>query len=124
MRRHSVRDLTRAVLAPAIVDERTSVALLLLRVFVGVAFLFHGAGKTENLNSFAAEFQIPLAFAAAAAFTQVGGGLLLLLGLCTPASAVALAINDGRRDVFRELKDLPRIRSCLYPAVFPRKLHR
>lgn len=89
--RKSVRDLTRAVLAPPIVPERTSVALLLLRVFVGVAFWFHGSGKTADLSAFATEFQIPLVLAAAAAYTQVAGGLLMVLGLCTPASALGLS---------------------------------
>ena len=93
MGRHWVWGVVRAVLVPPIVADRTSVALLLLRVFVGVAFCFHGSGKTAALSAFAAEFQIPLALAAVAAFAQVGGGLLMVLGLCTPVSALGLAVT-------------------------------
>jgi len=59
-------------------------------VFVGVAFWFHGSGKLVDLTAFAAEFQIPFALAAAAAYTQVFGALLLIVGLCTAAAALGL----------------------------------
>jgi putative oxidoreductase len=66
-------------------------ALLILRVFVGVAFLFHGYGKIVDIPAFAAEFGMPSAVAAAAAYTQFVGGLLLIVGLLTPLAGSAVA---------------------------------
>lgn len=77
--------------------DRISLGLLALRVFVGVAFWFHGFGKLELLTAFAAEFQIPLPLAGAAAYTQMIGALLLIAGLCTCRSA-GLGFDDGSCD--------------------------
>ena len=71
--------------------HRLDLALLMLRVFVGVAFWFHGSGKVVDLTAFAAEFQIPPTLAAAAAYTQVAGAWLLIAGLLTPAAGFGLA---------------------------------
>jgi putative oxidoreductase len=70
---------------------RGGAALLLLRSFIGVAFLFHGYGKMIDVHGFAAEFGIPLPVAAAAAYTQFIGGVLMILGAATPLAAAALA---------------------------------
>jgi putative oxidoreductase len=70
---------------------RAGAALLLLRSFVGVAFLFHGHGKMTDVHGFAAEFGMPLPVAAAAAYTQFIGGVLMILGAATPLAALALA---------------------------------
>ena len=66
-------------------------ALLILRVFVGVAFLFHGYGKIVDVPAFASEFGMPWAAAAAAAYTQFVSGLLLIVGLLTPLAGSAIA---------------------------------
>lgn len=66
-------------------------ALLILRVFVGVAFLFHGYGKIVDVPAFASEFGMPSAVAAFAAYTQFVGGLLLIVGLLTPLAGSAVA---------------------------------
>ncbi len=78
------------MVTPPMATDRISLGLLVLRVFVGVAFWFHGFGKLEQLTPFAAEFQIPLSLAAVAAYTQMIGALLLIAGLCTPAAALGL----------------------------------
>lgn len=70
---------------------RAGAALLFLRVFVGVAFIFHGYGKMADIPAFAAEFGMPLPVAAAAAYTQFIGGLLLILGALTPLAGTAIA---------------------------------
>lgn len=85
-----IRRALLAILIPPMGTDRISLGLLALRVFVGVAFWLHGFGKIEELNAFAAEFQIPLPLAAAAAYTQVIGALLLIAGLCAPAAALGL----------------------------------
>ncbi|WP_321474648.1 DoxX family protein [uncultured Paludibaculum sp.] len=78
-------------LYPAFLPGRQGVALLALRLVVGIAFLYHGSGKAADIAEFATEFQIPPLFAAAAAYTQVAGGVLLILGLATPVGAAAIA---------------------------------
>ncbi|MCI0422825.1 MAG: DoxX family protein [Acidobacteria bacterium] len=76
---------------PSFPSGRRGIALLLLRVFVGIAFLFHGYGKVVDIAGFAAEFGMPYLIAAAAACVQFGAGLLLILGLVTPLAGLALA---------------------------------
>jgi putative oxidoreductase len=75
--------------------HRLDLALLMLRVFIGVAFWFHGSSKVADVGAFAGDFQIPPLVAAVAAYTQVAGALLLIVGLLTPAAALALAGTMG-----------------------------
>ena len=85
------RALLSELLLPATFGRRASVALLLLRVFVGAAFWFHGSGKASHLAAFAEEFHTPLVLAAAAAYTQIAGAVLLIAGAFTPIAAFGLA---------------------------------
>lgn len=48
-------------------------------------------GKVTDLTGFAEEFGIPVTLAAAAAWTQVIGAVLLIGGLLTPLAAAGLA---------------------------------
>ncbi|MBY0504486.1 MAG: DoxX family protein [Bryobacteraceae bacterium] len=66
-------------------------AMLLLRCFVGVAFLFHGGGKTGELENFAREFDVPFALAAAAAYAQLLGAVILIVGIVTPMGSLLIA---------------------------------
>jgi putative oxidoreductase len=65
---------------PSFLSGRRGIALLLLRLFVGVAFLFHGYGKIVEIAGFAAEFGMPHLIAIAAAYVRFGAGLLLVVG--------------------------------------------
>jgi putative oxidoreductase len=85
-----IRSSVHQLFAPPRVAGRVSVALLLLRLFVGSAFWLHGSGKATDLAAFAADFHIPIALAAAAAYTQVIGALLLLAGVFTPVAALGV----------------------------------
>jgi putative oxidoreductase len=76
---------------PSFPKGRVGAALLLLRAFTGVAFLFHGYGKITDIAAFAEEFNIPVPLAACAAYAQLIGGLLLVVGLLTPAASLAVA---------------------------------
>ncbi len=90
--------MTRTILElayPPIATGRTGFALLLLRLFLAVAFCFHGYGKVADIASFAEEFHMPTLVAALAAYTQVAGALLLLAGFLTPAAATALGTTMG-----------------------------
>jgi putative oxidoreductase len=80
---------------PSFPGGRVGIALLLLRLFVGAAFLFHGSGKTGELESFAQEFGVPVPLAAAAAYGQLIGAILLILGLLTPLGAALIAGTMG-----------------------------
>jgi len=77
---------------PDWVRGRGAIGLLILRVTVGAAFMFHGwfkisAGATSWMGP---EAPVPGALQAAAAFSEFGGGLLLLLGLLAPLAGAAL----------------------------------
>jgi putative oxidoreductase len=68
-------------------------ALLLLRVFAGVAFVLHGWGKVINVSGFAAEQGVPVVLGAAAAYVQFIGRLLLVVGLLTPLAAFGIGVT-------------------------------
>ena len=73
-------------------NRRVGVALLLLRVFVGIAFIQHGSGKLMHPSEFAAEqFGIPIWLALATMLVQLSGGTLLILGALTPLAALGIA---------------------------------
>jgi putative oxidoreductase len=71
---------------PSVSNRRVAAALLLLRLFVGVAFIQHASGKLMHPAEFAAEFGIPVWLALVTMLTQlIGGGLLILEALTPPA---------------------------------------
>ena len=80
-----------ATVFPGFPGGRIGAALLMLRVFVGIAFLFHGRGKIVDLPAFMAEFRLPMSVAAGAAWVQFLGGALLMAGLFTPLAGAGLA---------------------------------
>lgn len=80
-----------AILCPTYAHGRAGLALLLLRVLVGTAFLFHGSGKAGELEAFAREFNIPVSAATFAAYAQLAGGVLLISGLFTWLGAALIA---------------------------------
>lgn len=66
-------------------------ALLLLRVVVGLAFMFHGWGKIQNpFGWMGPEGFAPGFLQALAALSEFGGGLALILGLLTPLACLGL----------------------------------
>ena len=94
--------LTRTILGGPAGPWATEIALLVLRVSLGLYIaLGHGLGKlppseqfigmTEGLGFTAA----PTFFAWAAALTEFAGGLLLALGLLTRPTALGLVFNMG-----------------------------
>src|SRR5438093_4142400 len=81
----------RATIVPAVSNRRVGAALLLLRLFVGIAFIQHGSGKLLHPSEFAAEFGIPVWLGFAAMLTQLIGGILLIIGVLTPLAAMGIA---------------------------------
>jgi len=82
---------------PRFVGGAGALGLLILRVAVGAAFILHGWQKVQNATGWMPEgmpmpeiFKSPY-MQAAAACSEFGGGILLILGLLTPLAALALA---------------------------------
>ena len=76
---------------PIVLNAHVGAALLLLRFFVGIAFIQHGSGKLMHPAGFAAEFGIPVWLGLATMLTQLIGGILLILGALTPLAALGIA---------------------------------
>ncbi len=68
------------------------IALLLLRLVTGTAFILHGWGKIQHpLNWMGPDAPVPAVLQFLAAFSEFGGGIALILGLLTPLAALGLA---------------------------------
>ena len=65
-----------------------AVALLLVRLVMGVAFILHGWPKIQN--PFGWMQGVPSFLQALAALAEFGGGIALVLGLLTPIAALGL----------------------------------
>ena len=76
---------------PVISNPRVGLAVLLLRLFVGIAFIQHGSGKLLHPAEFAADFGIPVWLGLATMLTQLLGGILLIIGGLTPLAALSIA---------------------------------
>lgn len=70
----------------------TSVALLLARLLVGVAFILHGLGKIKDpFGWMGPDPFVPSLFVALAAVAEFGGGIALIVGLLTPLANLGIA---------------------------------
>jgi putative oxidoreductase len=68
------------------------VALLMLRVVAGLAFMLHGWGKIQNpFGWMGPDAWAPGVFQALAALSEFGGGLALVFGLLTPLASLGIA---------------------------------
>jgi putative oxidoreductase len=79
------------LMCPTVANSRIALALLILRWFVGIAFIQHGSGKLTHPSEFAAEFGIPVWLALATMLIQFVGGILLIIGALTPLAALGIA---------------------------------
>jgi putative oxidoreductase len=71
-----------------------SVGLLLLRLVVGVAFLYHGWPKIQNpLGWMGPHAPVPQIFQALAAVAEFGGGMALIAGLLTRLASLGITTN-------------------------------
>jgi putative oxidoreductase len=86
-----MRDKLQTWMFPTVTNTRLALALLILRSFVGIAFIQHGSGKLMHPSEFAAEFGIPVWLGLATMLTQFIGGILLILGALTPLAALGIA---------------------------------
>jgi putative oxidoreductase len=71
-----------------------STALLILRLIVGAAFLFHGWGKIQSPFSWMPpEAPVPGIFQFLAAISEFGGGIALIFGLLIPIAMLGLGVT-------------------------------
>ncbi|PTL75680.1 DoxX family protein [Vitiosangium sp. GDMCC 1.1324] len=67
-------------------------ALLLLRLIVGAAFVFHGWGKIQSpWGWMGPQSPVPGFFQFLAALSEFGGGIAWILGLLTPLASLGIA---------------------------------
>ncbi|MCO5143280.1 MAG: DoxX family protein [Oligoflexia bacterium] len=72
----------------------SSVALLILRLIVGVAFLYHGYGKIiAPFSWMPPDSPVPGFFQFLAALSEFGGGVCLIIGLVVPLAMLGLAFT-------------------------------
>jgi putative oxidoreductase len=70
---------------------RAGLALLVVRVVFGAAFVLHGLGKIQAPFSWMGpDAPVPGFLQALAALSEFGGGIALILGLLTPLAALGL----------------------------------
>ncbi len=74
--------------------QRMDIVLLLLRLVVGIAFMFHGYGKILNPMAWMGpDSAMPGFLQFLGAFSEFGGGLALVIGLLTPLASLGIAIT-------------------------------
>lgn len=66
------------------------IALLLLRVGVGVLFLIHGYPKVTHLKKWAKSIKMPIFLCFLSAWSMLGSGIFLILGLLTLLATLPL----------------------------------
>ena len=80
--------------APDLLTSRASLGLLALRVFAGIALMFHGWGKVQSPFSWMGpDSPIPGVLQGLAALSEFGGGLALILGLLTPLAMLGVLVT-------------------------------
>ncbi len=77
---------------PINLSARVSAGLLLLRLVIGLAFIFHGYGKIQNpFGWMGPDAKVPGFFQMLAAVSEFGGGIAWMLGFVTPLASFGLA---------------------------------
>jgi putative oxidoreductase len=91
--------MPKKLFAPGKDSTLTSLGLLVLRLWLGLAMFFnHGMDKLAHFGTYAAKFPDPLHIGATpglalVTFAETGGALLLALGLLTRFAALTLVVD-------------------------------
>jgi putative oxidoreductase len=73
------------------VGGRAALGLLIIRIIVGAALMFHGWGKIQTPFSWMPpDAPVPGFLQFLAALSEFGGGLALIIGLLTPVAAFGI----------------------------------
>jgi len=75
---------------PPPLSARASFGALILRLVVGLAFVFHGYGKIQKPFGWMPDASMPGVLQALAAIAEFGGGMVWMLGLLTPLASFGL----------------------------------
>nr|WP_245552524.1 DoxX family protein [Cyanobium gracile] len=81
------------LLVPTGPSLAAAAALLVLRVFVGVAFIRHGWPKLRNLRTWSTAMKTPEWLCFLSAASMWGAGIALIPGLLTPLAALAILVS-------------------------------
>ena len=92
---------------PRPVATSVSLTLLILRIIVGIAFVYHGWGKVQNPFAWMPNSAIPGFFQFLAALSEFAGGIALIFGLFTPIASSGLACTMLVATYFHALKGDP-----------------
>lgn len=82
----------KSFLYPVVLDRNPSIALLLLRLVAGFAFVMHGKSKIQNpFGWMGADSAMPGILQALAALAEFGGGIAWMLGALVPLASFGIA---------------------------------
>jgi putative oxidoreductase len=81
------------ILVPPSSGGLADAGLLLLRLFMGVAFIRHGWPKLRNLRTWATALKTPVWLCFLSAASMFAGGIALVLGLLTPLAVLPILVS-------------------------------
>ena len=81
------------LLVPTGPSLAAGLGLLVLRLFVGVAFIRHGWPKLRNLKTWSTAMKTPEWLCFLSAASMGGAGIALIPGLLTPLAALAILVS-------------------------------
>ena len=81
------------MLVPTGPSLAAGLGLLVLRLFVGLAFIRHGWPKLRNLKTWSTAMQTPQWLCFLSAASMWGAGIALIPGLLTPLAALAILVS-------------------------------
>jgi putative oxidoreductase len=95
------------LLIPAAPSLAAGLALLVLRLFVGVAFIRHGWPKLRNLMTWSTALKTPPWLCFLSAASMWGAGIALIPGLLTPLAALAILVSMAYAMVLELVSGFP-----------------
>ena len=81
------------LLVPTAPSTLAQASLLVLRLFLGIAFIRHGWPKLRNLKTWATAMNTPEWLCFLSAASMWGAGIALIPGLLTPLAALAILVS-------------------------------
>lgn len=81
------------LLVPEAPSTLAQASLLVLRLFLGIAFIRHGWPKLRNLKTWATAMNTPQWLCFLSAASMWGAGIALIPGLLTPLAALAILVS-------------------------------
>ncbi len=95
------------LLVPSGPSQAAAVGLLVLRLFVGVAFIRHGWPKLRNLKTWSTAMKTPEWLCFLSAASMWGAGIALIPGLLTPLAALAILVSMAYAMVLETVSGTP-----------------